>query len=72
MDKLASSELNDEQIAAIWYPEAFLTAHDSGKTKTLTYKIASELTKIKNHRDFIVAAPTHIEQQTKFSNGSKI
>lgn len=57
MDKLASSELNDEQIAAINYPGSiFLTAcPGSGKTKTLTYKIASELTKIKNHRDFIVA-----------------
>lgn len=50
-------KLNDEQILAANYPgSVFLTAcPGSGKTRTLTYKIAVELQKISSHRDFLVA-----------------
>ncbi|WP_219094930.1 UvrD-helicase domain-containing protein [Pseudomonas sp. UMAB-40] len=57
MDMLELAGLNDEQINAIDYPgSVFLTAcPGSGKTRTLTYKIASELKKLTTHREFIVA-----------------
>lgn len=44
MDDLVSAGLNDEQISAINHPgSVFLTAcPGSGKTKTLTFKIAEE------------------------------
>ncbi|NNB55719.1 UvrD-helicase domain-containing protein [Pseudomonas fragi] len=57
MDQFSLLKLNDEQILAANYPgSVFLTAcPGSGKTRTLTYKIAIELQKISSHRDFLVA-----------------
>lgn len=57
MDQFSLLKLNDEQIFAANYPgSVFLTAcPGSGKTRTLTYKIAVELQKISSHRDFLVA-----------------
>lgn len=57
MDDLVFAGLNDEQISAIKHPgNVFLTAcPGSGKTKTLTFKIAEELKKITSHREFVVA-----------------
>lgn len=57
MDYIVAAGLNDEQMLAINHPgSVFLTAcPGSGKTKTLTYKIAEELRKITSHRDFVVA-----------------
>ncbi|MQU10173.1 MULTISPECIES: UvrD-helicase domain-containing protein [unclassified Pseudomonas] len=57
MVDLASAGLDSKQIAAIKLPgSVFLTAcPGSGKTKTLTYKIATELLKITDHRKFVVA-----------------
>lgn len=54
---LSTAGLDDKQIAAINHPNSvFLTAcPGSGKTKTLTYKIATELEKIDDHRKFVVA-----------------
>ena len=50
-------DLNPEQEAAIWEPgSVFLIAcPGSGKTRTLTYKIAHELSKLKSDAEFIVA-----------------
>ncbi|MYM23261.1 UvrD-helicase domain-containing protein [Duganella sp. FT135W] len=50
-------ELNPEQSAAvIQNGNVFLIAcPGSGKTRTLTYKIAYELSKITTHRDFVLA-----------------
>ncbi|WP_100632940.1 UvrD-helicase domain-containing protein [Pseudomonas qingdaonensis] len=57
MDDLVFAGLNDEQIRAINHPgSVFLTAcPGSGKTKTLTFKIAEELKKITSHREYVVA-----------------
>ena len=54
---LSSAGLDDKQLAAINHPgSVFLTAcPGSGKTKTLTYKVATELWKIDDHRKFVVA-----------------
>lgn len=54
---LTEAGLNDKQIKAIEHTRSvFLTAcPGSGKTKTLTYKIATELTKLNDHRNFVVA-----------------
>ncbi|SMQ71918.1 ATP-dependent helicase [Agreia sp. VKM Ac-1783] len=51
------SSLNDEQIEAVSEPESvFLVAcPGSGKTRTLTYKVASELEKLDSHRKFVAA-----------------
>ena len=50
-------ELNPEQSAAVIQSgNVFLIAcPGSGKTRTLTYKIAYELSKITTHRDFVLA-----------------
>lgn len=50
-------DLNDEQIAAIEEEKSvFLIAcPGSGKTRTLTYKIARELSKISNEKKWVVA-----------------
>ncbi|HHR6081067.1 TPA: UvrD-helicase domain-containing protein [Providencia alcalifaciens] len=50
-------DLNDEQIAAINEPNnVFLVAcPGSGKTRTLTYKIASELSGLKDPKKWVVA-----------------
>lgn len=69
MVDLASAGLDSKQIAAIKHPgSVFLTAcPGSGKTKTLTYKIATELLKITDHRKFVVAITyTHTVLQTRF------
>lgn len=57
MMDLSSAGLDDKQLAAINHPgSVFLTAcPGSGKTKTLTYKVATELWKIDDHRKFVVA-----------------
>src|SRR5450830_552842 len=57
MVDLSSAGLDDKQLAAINHPgSVFLTAcPGSGKTKTLTYKVATELWKIDDHRKFVVA-----------------
>lgn len=57
MVNLLGVGLDDKQIAAINHSgSVFLTAcPGSGKTKTLTYKIATELLKIDDHRKFVVA-----------------
>lgn len=55
--------LNDEQRRAIEYEgDVLLVAcPGSGKTRTLIYKIAAELEKIKTHREFVVALTyTHV------------
>jgi DNA helicase II / ATP-dependent DNA helicase PcrA len=51
------TELNAEQAAAVSTPgNVFLVAcPGSGKTKTLTYKIAYELSKLDSHRQFVLA-----------------
>ncbi len=51
------SELNPEQTAAVLLPESiFLVAcPGSGKTRTLTYKIAYELSHLDSDRNFVVA-----------------
>ena len=51
------NELNAEQSAAVSTPgNVFLVAcPGSGKTKTLTYKIAYELSKLTSHREFVLA-----------------
>lgn len=51
------NDLNPEQIAAIVEPKSvFLQAcPGSGKTRTLTYKIAFELSKINSNKRFVVA-----------------
>ncbi|MGH1484712.1 MAG: UvrD-helicase domain-containing protein [Cellvibrionaceae bacterium] len=50
-------ELNDEQIAAIEeHSSIFLVAcPGSGKTRTVTYKIANELSKLNSDKEWIVA-----------------
>jgi DNA helicase-2/ATP-dependent DNA helicase PcrA len=50
-------ELNIEQTAAVLLPESvFLVAcPGSGKTRTLTYKIAYELSRSDSERNFVVA-----------------
>lgn len=50
-------ELNDEQIAAIIEPNnVFLEAcPGSGKTRTLTYKIALELSRLDNSKKWVIA-----------------
>ena len=50
-------DLNDEQIAAINEPNnVFLVAcPGSGKTRTLTYKIASELSGLEDPKKWVVA-----------------
>lgn len=50
-------DLNDEQVAAISEPNnVFLVAcPGSGKTRTLTYKIALELSRLDNHKKWVVA-----------------
>ncbi|VVO76280.1 UvrD-helicase domain-containing protein [Pseudomonas fluorescens] len=57
MMDLSNAGLDDKQLAAINHPgSVFLTAcPGSGKTKTLTYKVATELCKIDDHRKFVVA-----------------
>ena len=57
MFSLVDSELNDEQIGAINQDgNVFLIAcPGSGKTRTLAYKIAHELTKIDANRQYVVA-----------------
>ncbi|WP_421323525.1 UvrD-helicase domain-containing protein [Aeromonas sp. 604176] len=51
------SDLNDEQVAAISEPNnVFLIAcPGSGKTRTLTYKIAFELSSLKDSKKWVVA-----------------
>ena len=50
-------DLNPEQEAAILEPgSVFLIAcPGSGKTRTLTYKIAYELSRLKSNKQFVVA-----------------
>jgi DNA helicase II / ATP-dependent DNA helicase PcrA len=50
-------ELNDEQVAAINHPDSvFLVAcPGSGKIRTLTYKIACELSKLNSEKKWVVA-----------------
>lgn len=50
-------ELNPEQTEAVLLPgSVFLIAcPGSGKTKTLTYKIAYELSRLDSHRQFVIA-----------------
>lgn len=50
-------ELNPEQSAAVTHPgNVFLIAcPGSGKTRTLTYKIAYELSKVTSQREFVLA-----------------
>jgi DNA helicase-2/ATP-dependent DNA helicase PcrA len=50
-------ELNPEQSNAVLHPgSVFLIAcPGSGKTRTLTYKIAYELSKLTSHREFVLA-----------------
>ncbi|MGO8609149.1 UvrD-helicase domain-containing protein, partial [Rhizobium johnstonii] len=50
-------DLNPEQEAAILKPgSVFLIAcPGSGKTRTLTYKIAYELSRLKSNKQFVVA-----------------
>ena len=57
MDVWKKGELNDEQISAIIDPESvFLVAcPGSGKTRTLTYKIASELSKLNSAKKWVIA-----------------
>lgn len=52
-----SGELNKEQEAAIFEPESILlvACPGSGKTRTLTYKIAYELSRLKSSREYIIA-----------------
>ncbi|KAB7890294.1 UvrD-helicase domain-containing protein [Poseidonibacter ostreae] len=54
---LNSKDLNQKQINAINEENSLLlvACPGSGKTRTLTYKIATELTKIKNHHQYIIA-----------------
>lgn len=51
------SELNSEQTSAVLEDESLLlvACPGSGKTRTLTYKIALELSKLKSRKQFIVA-----------------
>ena len=51
------TELNDEQSAAVREENSMLliACPGSGKTRTLTYKIAYELSRLQNKRQFIVA-----------------
>lgn len=57
MQELIATELNDEQREAVNFEgSVFLTAcPGSGKTKTLTYRIAKELSEVRSHREFVVA-----------------
>jgi DNA helicase-2/ATP-dependent DNA helicase PcrA len=54
---LDGAALNADQVAAINEPNSvFLVAcPGSGKTRTLTFKVASELSKIDSHRRFVAA-----------------
>lgn len=51
------TDLNKEQWDAVNEPESILliACPGSGKTRTLTYKIAMELSRLRNHRDTILA-----------------
>ncbi|MEX0813165.1 MAG: ATP-dependent helicase [Chitinophagales bacterium] len=53
----SNTELNEEQSAAILENDSILlnSCPGSGKTRTLTYKIALELSKLKNQRKFVIA-----------------
>ena len=54
---LDEDALNSDQVAAITEPNSiFLVAcPGSGKTRTLTYKVATELSKVESHRRFVAA-----------------
>ncbi len=67
-------DLNDEQIAAINEPNnVFLVAcPGSGKTRTLTYKIASELSGLEDpKKNGSWPLPTRIEQLMRFASELK-
>ena len=52
-----NDDLNPEQVNAIKYDGSvmLIACPGSGKTRTLTYKIALELSKLENRRNFIIA-----------------
>ncbi len=52
-----SEALNSEQLAAIEEPGSvvLVACPGSGKTRTLTYKVAAELAKLESERQFVVA-----------------
>lgn len=54
---LNSNDLNQKQINAINEENSLLliACPGSGKTRTLTYKIAKELSKIKTHQQYVIA-----------------
>ena len=53
----SDNELNEEQISAIKHEgNVLLTAcPGSGKTRTLTYKLAYELSKLNSNKQFVIA-----------------
>lgn len=57
MFNLADSNLSSEQVYAIECPHSVLlvACPGSGKTRTLTYKIVDELSKVDSHRKFVIA-----------------
>lgn len=57
MFSLKKGDLNNEQKKAIFEPDSVLliACPGSGKTRTLTYKIAYELSKINSNKQFVIA-----------------